>query len=66
MIGFLFGQQRRFKMSEEQWEQFFDLLIEIENLPGLTYKEKKELLEEKAEKYGAAISLEEVTNWFNE
>jgi hypothetical protein len=51
-------------MTEKQYEQFFQLLVQIVDEPGKTYKEKLQDLETAAEDNQVLSSLQELCSWF--
>ena len=50
-------------MNDRQWDEFFDLLRLVVDLPGKTWQEKRDQVQAEAFSRDAETALEEFTGW---
>jgi hypothetical protein len=52
------------KISEEEWEKFFEIMQFIVDARGMTWQEKAEYVRGKASAEGCSTVLDEFAGWF--
>ena len=59
------AQMRNPNMNDNEWDEFFDLLRKIADLPDSTWQEKRQAVRDEAAQRGVDTTLEEFLEWFD-